>query len=84
MKSREPLLRSELSVLMGLMVKSTLDMQKPPACVIETYINNTELFLSELHRAMNEHFFETFKEIGIASEKPTPLTRGKLLREPFF
>jgi hypothetical protein len=83
-KSREPLLRSELSVLLGLMVKSTLDIQKPAACVIETYINNTEVLLSELHMAMSRNFIEIFKEIGVASEESNPLTHGNFLREPFF
>jgi hypothetical protein len=84
MKSREYLLRSEVSILLGLMVKSIFDMQKPTACVIETYINNTESLLSELHRAMSENFIEIFKEIDVASKESNTLTHVNLLREPFF
>ncbi len=84
MKSWDRLLRSELSVLIGLMVKAPLDMQQPSNKVVQKYIEATEKLLSELHEAMKSEFWGAIKETGFDPQKDNPLSFGKALREPFF
>lgn len=84
MRPWDRLIRPELSLLHGLMVKAPLDLQQPSSGVIQEYIDGTEKFLSELHEAMKTPFWVAAKETGFDSKKGNPLTVGEALREPFF
>ena len=84
MKSPERLLRSELSFLIGLMVKAPLNIQWPSAGAIQKYIDGTEKLMEELHGAMKCQFWMSVKETGFDPQKENPLSAGKAMREPFF
>lgn len=84
MKSYERLIRSEISLLVGLMVKSPLNLEQPSIAAYQKQIEGTERLLTELHHAMNCQVWAGVKETGFDPKKDSPLTRGIALREPFF
>lgn len=83
MKSSERLLRSELALLIGLMVKAHIDLAWPTPQAIQHYIDETEKLMAELHKAMSAVLWANFKETGFDRTK-NPLTHGMAMREPFF
>ncbi|AEP10475.1 SEC-C metal-binding domain-containing protein [Micavibrio aeruginosavorus] len=83
MKSSERLLRSELSLLIGLMVKAPIDFAWPTPQAVQHYIDETEKLMAELHKAMSAVLWANFKETGFDPTK-NPFTHGMAMREPFF
>jgi len=82
MKSHERLLRSELTLLIGLMVKSPIDIAFPGADKVETHIRSTEALFDELHHTLN---IPMIREVAaLAGARPSPTDAGLALREPFF
>ncbi|KWO62002.1 preprotein translocase [Burkholderia ubonensis] len=82
--SRERLIRTELTTLIGLMVKSPLDLSLPPREVIEGYVKRTDSLMRELHDAMSYPMFATMFEAMKAGTEPPDLWRGRGMREPIF
>lgn len=80
MKSYSRLIRSEISLLIGLMIKSPLNLEQPSISIFQQQIEDTERLLAELHNAMTSLFRINISE-GI---DPNYLGHGTLLREPFF
>lgn len=82
--SRERLIRTELTTLIGLMVKKPLDLSQQQPDVIEDYVKRTDSLMHELHKAMSypmfAAMFEAFK-VGITPPDPW---RGPGMREPIF
>lgn len=50
--SKERVIRTELMTLIGLMMKSSLDLSEQRAEIIERYVQQTDAFLQELHDSM--------------------------------
>jgi len=82
--SRERLIRTELTTLIGLMVKNPLDLSQQPTDVIESYVKCTDALLQELHNSMSYPMFESmFEAVKVGVTPPNPW-HGPGMREPIF
>ncbi len=84
MKGSERLLRTEISTLIGLMVKKEIDIAIPSQEAMEQQIADTERLLLELHHAMSAEMFK-----GLIKGEPPIIhddqfNKGIVLREPIF
>lgn len=84
MKSFNRLIRNEISLLIGLMVKSPLSLEQPSIADYQVQMEGTERLLNELHHAMASQVWVGVKETGFDPQNDNPLKRGFALREPFF
>lgn len=82
--SKERLIRTELTTLIGMMAKKPLDLSLPPLNVLESYVNQTDSLMLELHNAMSYPMFSAmFDALKAGAEPPDPW-RGPGMREPIF
>lgn len=82
--SRERLIRTELTTLLGLMVKKPLDLSPLPFDVVEGYVDRTDVLMRELHDAMSYPVFAAmFDAVKGGTEPPDPW-HGAGMREPIF
>ena len=82
--SRERLIRTELTTLIGLMAKKPLDLSPLPFDVIEGYVERTDVLMRELHNAMSYPMFAAiFEAVRGGTEPPDPW-HGPGMREPIF
>jgi hypothetical protein len=82
--SRERLIRTELTTLIGLMAKKPLDLSPQRFEVIEDYVKRTDSLMRELHEAMSYPMFAAMFEAVKASTEPPDPWRGPGMREPIF
>lgn len=82
--SRERLTRTELTTLIGLMVKNPLDLSLQPDNVVGEYVQRTDVLMKELHDAISYPMFETMFESVKAGTKPPNPWQGPGMREPIF
>lgn len=85
--SDERLIRTEVSTLIGLMVRAPRDLALPDMQTLESYISDTETLLSELHDAFNEPAMAGLSkpmENPSEAEKFNPFASAESLREPIF
>ena len=82
--SRERLIRTELTTLIGLMVKKPLDLSLQQPDVIEDYVKRTDALMHELHEAMSYPMFAAISEAFKAGTAPPDPWRGPGMREPIF
>ncbi|QDW53434.1 nuclease-related domain-containing protein [Burkholderia sp. KBS0801] len=82
--SRERLIRTELTTLIGLMVKNPLDLSPQPCGVIEEYVKRTDSLMRELHDAMSYPMFAAMIGAMKAGTEPPDPWRGPGMREPIF
>src|SRR5271165_2474771 len=80
--SRTRLIRTEVSTLIGLVLRNDIDYSLPGPDVMEQYINRTEALLDEIHHSMYESFFASFDPSKVPEFNP--FTSGTVLREPIF
>ncbi len=80
----ERLIRSEVTALIGRMVKKLLDLSQPPSEVIEGYINRTDVLMRELHDSMSYPMFASMFDAVKAGIAPPNPWRGPGMREPIF
>jgi hypothetical protein len=77
------LIRTEISTLIGLMVKARADLGLPERATLEMYLNRSDALLAELHRAMEgTGKFARWKEMVDRGENP--FAQGNVLREAIF
>ncbi len=84
--TRSRLIRTELSTLIGLMVKSRPIDYRLAYSTINQQIGASRALLEELHQALSQPFIKRIREeisSGKFSEK-SPFSSGESLREPFF
>lgn len=84
MSSMKRLSRTEISTLVGLMVKSPIDFTMPSPQVIQEYITRTDDLLAELHQVMSLEAFQTQDWKKIVDEGGSPFQQGQAYREPIF
>jgi hypothetical protein len=77
------LIRTEISTLIGLLMKQPIDYAVPPPEVIQRYIDRTEALLHELHRAMESVWWKDFTP-EVFKAGFDPFGTGAGLREPIF
>lgn len=82
--SRNRLLRTELSTLIGLMIKVPLDLTMPAPDLLQDYLDRSEKLLQELHLAMSSDFFEGIDQKITAEPDFNPFNLASNLREPIF
>lgn len=85
MFSMERLIRTEISTLIGLMVKAPIDYVLPDPQTLQHYLDRTDALLSEMHSAMSQAFFgDGFDVQKLGGESGNPFQRGAVLRESIF
>ena len=84
MSSMKRLSRTEISTLIGLMVKSPIDFTMPSPQVMQEYITRTDDLLAELHQVMSLEAFQTQDWKKIVDEGGSPFQQGQAYREPIF
>lgn len=84
--SAERLIRTELSTLIGLMMKAPIDWSLPTPDVLGSYIENAEALLQELHGCFNAIGMSLLQDAlvnGYGSDF-NPFANGEAMREPIF
>jgi len=82
--SRSRLIRTEMSTLIGLMVRSGYDPVAPPPGDCEALAKRAEELLEEIHRSMGAPAFDALLTATKSGETPEPWSTGTSLREPIF
>jgi hypothetical protein len=82
--SKKRIIRTEMSTLIGLMLKSDIDYTLPAPKTLDDYVTTTEALLEEIHHAMSAEFWDGLDLTKIADKDFNPFTRGTVLREPIF
>ena len=77
------LIRTEMTTLIGLMMRSHIDFTLPPQKVLSEYIEHSEKLLVELHQAMLNASRDDILESAM-QQGSNPFTVGEVLREPIF
>jgi hypothetical protein len=82
--SRSRLIRTELTTLIGLLIKHEIDYTLPHPTVMQAYVDRTEALLEEIHHSMTASWVADFDPEKAADESFQPFTTGAALREPIF
>jgi hypothetical protein len=78
------LIRTELTTLMGLMLRAPIDFALPPQETISKYGASSDQLLEELHQAMVRAAHGSLDPKKLADPKLNSLTNGDVLREVIF
>lgn len=84
MFSKNRLIRTETSTLIGLLIKNDIDCAVPAPNVLQQYIDKTEALLEEIHQSMSAAFWASLDPKKVADKNFNPFTSGAVLREPIF
>ena len=84
MSSMERLSRTEISTLIGLMVKAPIDESMPDMQAMQDYVEKTDRLMLELHKAMSAASFKIEDWKKIAEEGSDPFQTAEAFREPIF
>src|SRR5260370_38422601 len=82
--SKSVLIRTEISTLIGLLLRNDIDYSLPAPDVLDQYINKTEALLEEMHQTFSAAFFADLDPTKIGDNRFNPFTSGAVLREPIF
>ena len=81
----DTLLRTEISTLLGLMIKVPIDWSLPSPAKIQEYIEASDQLLLELHQALSGAFsLEKAIAARERNEEFNPFDSGAVMREPIF
>lgn len=78
------LIRTEVNVLIGLLVKGEIDFTLPNAETLEAMVTKAESLLGELHQAMMKDAWDLWTPQKMKDKNFNPLKEGKSLRENIF
>jgi hypothetical protein len=78
------LIRTEISTLVGLMVKAPIEFTLPSGEVLTSYVERSDALLAELHQAMTAAGFKPAEWKQLADIGDNPFGRGDVLREAIF
>ncbi len=85
MFSESRLIRTEITTLIGLLIKQVVDFSHPGFGTIREYINRTEALLEALHRALSAASFGTmFSDHSVPASPASSEGSGQAMREPIF
>ena len=84
MFSPERLVRTEISTLLGLLIKTEIDYTLPDSATTRRYISRTEELLEELHKAMLSSVLGGLTLQEAAEKGINPFSQGNALREAIF
>jgi SEC-C motif/Nuclease-related domain len=82
--SRDILVRTEISTLVGLACKKQLNIDLPSPEVIQRYIDETDSLLKEIHQSMGAPIEYIFDPNKVGDQNFNPFRDGSVLREPIF
>lgn len=82
--SRERLIRTEITTILGLVARGPIDFTQPDAGTIQEYVNRTDRLMKELHDAMGHPVWQAMIDAAKARERDVDIWRGEALREPIF
>lgn len=82
--SKNRLIRTETSTLIGLLIKNEIDCLVPATNVLQQYIDKTEALLEEIHQSMSAAFLASLESAKVGDRNFNPFTSGAVLREPIF
>jgi hypothetical protein len=82
--SKNRLIRTETSTLIGLMLKHEIDYTLPEPQTLQKYIDITEALLEEIHGAMTASAWAGFDPVNIANQESNLLASAAALRESIF
>lgn len=80
---RDRLIRTEITTLLGLLVRGPIDVALPSSEVVEGYVARTDALMEVLHTAIGSPMFDMMraaKKSGDAGDE----WRGEVMREPIF
>lgn len=80
----ERLIRTEITTLLGLMMRQPLDLSLPAPSVVLDYVSRSDELMEELHQAMNSPILESFVHQADGGAEMTELWEGSMMREPIF
>lgn len=80
----EVLLRTEISVLIGCMLKSPIDQSLPDSANLKSYENESDRLMSELHESMLPDYSAILGQEPNAEKFERLLTSGASLKEAIF
>jgi hypothetical protein len=78
------LIRTEISTLVGLMVKAPIDFTLPNPELLKSYVDRSDALLAELHEAMSAAGFKPSEWKQMADAGANPFQQGDVLREAIF
>lgn len=84
MHSMERLIRTEISTLIGLLIKQDIDYTIPEPKQFQSMSDEAEALLDEIHKSMTSELFSGLTPEMISEEKFNPFSEGSALREPMF
>jgi hypothetical protein len=84
MHSGSQLIRTEISTLIGLLVRKPIDYAMPEIGVLQGYLDKTEALLLELHHALSSVWFKDFDPEKAKAGSFDPFSTGSAMREPIF
>jgi hypothetical protein len=82
--SMERFVRTEISTLIGLMYKKEIDLSIPEPDVFQSYIDETESLLEEIHNSIAIPMMKSVTSKQSAVKGFNPFKDGAVLREPIF
>lgn len=82
--SKDMLVRTEISTLVGLACKKQLTIDLPSTEVIRRYIDSTNSLLKEIHQSMIPPMEYIFDPNKVGDQNFNPFKDGLVLREPIF
>jgi hypothetical protein len=85
--SHDKLLRTEISTLIGLMAKGEMATDIPPPHTLQTYIDQSEALLHEMHMSLQKPWMAAFEALARDPSKANridPFSTAEGLREPIF
>jgi hypothetical protein len=82
--SRERLIRTELSTLIGLMVRQPVNYEHPGLYQVQEYMSRAETLLKELHDTFARPLVESLDHKRMGDPTFNPFTKAEVLREPIF
>ncbi len=83
--SRSRLIRTEMSTLIGLMVRAGGDLTAPPPADVDTLVKRSDALMEELHRSMGTPTLESmFTAFEVGETPPNPWESNGAMREPIF
>jgi len=82
--SKDRLIRTETSTVIGLMLQRDIDYTLPTPETLQGYVSKTEGLLEEIHLSMSATFWKDINPAKIVDKDFNPFTSGAVLREPIF
>lgn len=82
--SNDRLLRTEITTLLGLMVRQDLDMSVPTVEVLGELVARTDTLMLELHHALSRPMMSALKDQAMSASNTGAAWNGMSMREPIF